>query len=99
MHENLSVSERRSIAGLASLLYLTLIGYKAAVPQFAVSHFPQLKSFMNLQLFIGNWIEIVLKEDHNLDNHVEFMAISGIMEYPISVSNSVRFHVECNVIA
>ncbi|XP_024389897.1 uncharacterized protein [Physcomitrium patens] len=36
MHENLSVSERRSIAGLASLLYLTLIGYKAAVPQFAV---------------------------------------------------------------
>lgn len=36
MHEQLSVSERRSIAGLASLLYLTLTGYKAAVPQFAV---------------------------------------------------------------
>lgn len=38
MHEQLSVSERRSIAGLASLLYLTLTGYKAAVSQFAVSH-------------------------------------------------------------
>lgn len=37
MHEQLSVSERRGIAGLASLLYLTLTGYKAAVPQFAVS--------------------------------------------------------------
>jgi hypothetical protein len=37
MHEQLSVSERRAIAGLASLLYLTLTGYKAAVPQFAVS--------------------------------------------------------------
>lgn len=36
MHEQLSVNERRSIAGLASLLYLTLTGYKAAVPQFAV---------------------------------------------------------------
>lgn len=36
MHEQLSVSERRGIAGLASLLYLTLTGYKAAVPQFAV---------------------------------------------------------------
>jgi hypothetical protein len=38
MHEQLSVSERRAIAGLASLLYLTLTGYKAAVSQFAVSH-------------------------------------------------------------
>ena len=37
MHEQLSLSERRGIAGLASLLYLTLTGYKAAVPQFAVS--------------------------------------------------------------
>lgn len=37
MHEQLSLAERRSIAGLASLLYLTLTGYKAAVPQFAVS--------------------------------------------------------------
>lgn len=36
LHEQLSVSERRSIAGLASLLYLTLTGYKAAVSQFAV---------------------------------------------------------------
>ncbi|KAH7295927.1 hypothetical protein KP509_27G070800 [Ceratopteris richardii] len=36
MYEQLSVSERRSIAGLSSLLYLTLTGYKAAVPQFAV---------------------------------------------------------------
>ncbi|KAG0593519.1 hypothetical protein KC19_1G335600 [Ceratodon purpureus] len=36
MHEQLSVSERRSIAGLASLLYLTLTGYKAAVSQFSV---------------------------------------------------------------
>ncbi|KAJ7299216.1 hypothetical protein O6H91_Y273700 [Diphasiastrum complanatum] len=36
MHEQLSLSERRSIAGLSSLLYLTLTGYKAAVPQFAV---------------------------------------------------------------
>ncbi|BFI25728.1 hypothetical protein MPTK2_1g23790 [Marchantia polymorpha subsp. ruderalis] len=36
MHEQLSIAERRSIAGLASLLYLTLTGYKAAVPQFAV---------------------------------------------------------------
>ncbi|KAL2652331.1 hypothetical protein R1flu_020459 [Riccia fluitans] len=36
MHEQLSITERRSIAGLASLLYLTLTGYKAAVPQFTV---------------------------------------------------------------
>lgn len=36
MYEQLSVSERRSIAGLSSLLYLTLTGYKAAVPQFSV---------------------------------------------------------------
>ncbi|XP_002962167.2 uncharacterized protein LOC9658269 [Selaginella moellendorffii] len=36
MHEQLSISERRSIAGLGSLLYLTLTGYKAAVPQFAI---------------------------------------------------------------
>lgn len=36
MHEHLSVSERRNIAGLASLLYLTLTGYKAAIPQFAI---------------------------------------------------------------
>ncbi|MCO5589203.1 hypothetical protein L7F22_043169 [Adiantum nelumboides] len=36
MYEQLSISERRSIAGLSSLLYLTLTGYKAAVPQFAV---------------------------------------------------------------
>lgn len=36
MHEQLSTSERRTIAGLVSLLYLTLTGYKAAVPQFAV---------------------------------------------------------------
>jgi hypothetical protein len=37
MHEQLSLTERRSVAGLTSLLYLTLTGYKAAVPQFAVS--------------------------------------------------------------
>lgn len=37
MHEQLSPTERRSVAGLTSLLYLTLTGYKAAVPQFAVS--------------------------------------------------------------
>ena len=37
MHEHLSLTERRSVAGLTSLLYLTLTGYKAAVPQFAVS--------------------------------------------------------------
>ncbi|XP_057864919.1 uncharacterized protein LOC131072698 isoform X2 [Cryptomeria japonica] len=36
MHEQLSISERRSIAGMVSLLYLTLTGYKAAVPQFSV---------------------------------------------------------------
>eukprot|EP01018_Ginkgo_biloba_P001767 Gb_16759 [translate_table: standard] len=36
MHEQLSISERRTTAGLASILYLTLTGYKAAVPQFAV---------------------------------------------------------------
>lgn len=36
MHEQLSLTERRSVAGLTSLLYLTLTGYKAAVPQFAV---------------------------------------------------------------
>lgn len=36
MHEQLTITERRSIAGLASLLYLTLTGYKAAVPQFGV---------------------------------------------------------------
>ncbi|XP_024372633.1 uncharacterized protein [Physcomitrium patens] len=36
MHDQLPVTERRSIAGLASLLYLTLTGYKAAVPQFTV---------------------------------------------------------------
>jgi hypothetical protein len=37
MHEQLSLTERRSVAGLTSLLYLTLTGYKAALPQFAVS--------------------------------------------------------------
>jgi hypothetical protein len=37
MHEQLAIQERRTIAGLASLLYLILTGYKAAVPQFAVS--------------------------------------------------------------
>ena len=37
MHEQLSLTERRTVAGLTSLLYLTLTGYKAAVPQFAVS--------------------------------------------------------------
>jgi len=36
MHEQLAIQERRTIAGLASLLYLILTGYKAAVPQFAV---------------------------------------------------------------
>ncbi|KAG0578025.1 hypothetical protein KC19_5G198800 [Ceratodon purpureus] len=36
MHEQLSLTERRTVAGLTSLLYLTLTGYKAAVPQFAV---------------------------------------------------------------
>lgn len=36
MHEQLSPTERRSVAGLTSLLYLTLTGYKAAVPQFAI---------------------------------------------------------------
>jgi hypothetical protein len=36
MHEQLAKQERRTIAGLASLLYLILTGYKAAVPQFAV---------------------------------------------------------------
>eukprot|EP00897_Mesotaenium_endlicherianum_P000510 jgi/Mesen1/1045/ME000122S00038 len=35
-HEQLSLSARRSIAGLASLLYLALTGYKAAVPHFSV---------------------------------------------------------------
>eukprot|EP00850_Spirogloea_muscicola_P013997 SM000098S25077 [mRNA] locus=s98:64646:67548:- [translate_table: standard] len=35
-HEQLSLADRRNIAGLASLLYLTLTGYKASVPQFAV---------------------------------------------------------------
>lgn len=37
MHEQLSLTERRRVAGLTSLLYLTLTGYKAALPQFAVS--------------------------------------------------------------
>ena len=37
MHEQLSTSKRYTIAGLLSLLYLTLIGYKAPVPQFVVS--------------------------------------------------------------
>lgn len=36
MCEQLPVSERRSIAGLSSILYLTLTGYKAAVPQFTI---------------------------------------------------------------
>ncbi|KAJ7525471.1 hypothetical protein O6H91_17G052800 [Diphasiastrum complanatum] len=36
MHEQLSVADRRSIAGLASVLYIALTGYRAAVPQFAV---------------------------------------------------------------
>ncbi|KAH9307949.1 hypothetical protein KI387_035860 [Taxus chinensis] len=36
MHEQLSTFERRTIAGMVSLLYLTLTGYKAAVPQFSV---------------------------------------------------------------
>jgi hypothetical protein len=36
-HEQLTLTERRKIAGLAGLLYLTLTGYKAAIPQFSVS--------------------------------------------------------------
>lgn len=37
MQEQLSLAQRRSAASLTSLLYLILTGYKAAVPQFAVS--------------------------------------------------------------
>ncbi|CAM6105389.1 unnamed protein product [Calypogeia fissa] len=36
MREHLSLSDRNSIAGLASLLYLLLTGYKADIPQFVV---------------------------------------------------------------
>ncbi|GAQ89821.1 hypothetical protein KFL_005660050 [Klebsormidium nitens] len=35
-HEQLTLTERRKIAVLAGLLYLTLTGYKAALPQFSV---------------------------------------------------------------
>ena len=47
MHEQLSLTERRSVAGLTLVLYLTLTGYKAAAPQFSVST-PYLK-LINLQ--------------------------------------------------
>ncbi|CAD6340729.1 unnamed protein product [Miscanthus lutarioriparius] len=38
MCERLSIRERRTTAALGCLLYLSLIGYKAAVPYFTVSH-------------------------------------------------------------
>jgi hypothetical protein len=37
MCERLSIRERRTTAVLGCLLYLSLIGYKAAVPYFTVS--------------------------------------------------------------
>jgi hypothetical protein len=38
--ERLSIRERRTTAALGCLLYLSLIGYKAAVPYFTVSPGP-----------------------------------------------------------
>eukprot|EP01018_Ginkgo_biloba_P019422 Gb_16579 [translate_table: standard] len=59
MHEQLSASERRTIAGLTSLLYLTLTGYKAAVPQFARSlqpYFCNLSWSLNVLIWISSFI-------------------------------------------
>lgn len=55
MHEQLAVTDRRSIAGLASLLYLTLTGYKAAVPQFAVRNYKNLSCKGKIILQNGNY--------------------------------------------
>ena len=68
MHEQLAVTDRRSIAGLASLLYLTLTGYKAAVPQFAVRNtktFLQGKSHFKMETTVTVYLQSSLERNPN----------------------------------
>ncbi|KAG6480320.1 hypothetical protein ZIOFF_063820 [Zingiber officinale] len=67
IYERLSVRERRKTAALGFILYLTLVGYKAAVPYFTVEHLWKFQTAMQFVALVE--VMIYLNVDETLDNY------------------------------
>ncbi|ONK69122.1 uncharacterized protein A4U43_C05F19580 [Asparagus officinalis] len=79
MYERMSLAERRKTAGLACIVYLTLVGYKAAVPYFTV--------LMLLNYFLSFYVIFryisqnlfILREQLNSIDHGDMQTMHGAL--------------------
>ncbi|XP_015694550.1 uncharacterized protein LOC102719639 isoform X1 [Oryza brachyantha] len=79
MCERLSIRERRTTAGLGCLLYLSLIGYKAAVPYFTV--FLLINYFMSFYIIFRRTSQnlLVLREQLNFIEEEDMHSLHGAL--------------------
>ncbi|EEC71264.1 hypothetical protein OsI_03254 [Oryza sativa Indica Group] len=79
MCERLSIRERRTTAGLGCLLYLSLIGYKAAVPYFTV--FLLINYFMSFYIIFRRTSQnlMVLREQLNFIEEEDIHSLHGAL--------------------
>ncbi|EMS49205.1 hypothetical protein TRIUR3_28670 [Triticum urartu] len=79
MYERLSIRERRTTAGLGCLLYLSLIGYKAAVPYF--TGFLLMNYFASFYIIFRRTSQclLVLREQLNFVEEEDIHSLHGTL--------------------
>lgn len=79
MYERLSIRERRTTAGLGCLLYLSLIGYKAAVPYF--TGFLLINYFASFYIIFRRTSQclLVLREQLNFVEEEDIHSLHGTL--------------------
>uniref|UniRef100_A0A453FDJ7 THH1/TOM1/TOM3 domain-containing protein n=1 Tax=Aegilops tauschii subsp. strangulata TaxID=200361 RepID=A0A453FDJ7_AEGTS len=79
MYERLSIRERRTTAGLGCLLYLSLIGYKAAVPYF--TGFLLMNYFASFYIIFCRTSQclLVLREQLNFVEEEDIHSLHGTL--------------------
>ncbi|KAF0921151.1 hypothetical protein E2562_039080 [Oryza meyeriana var. granulata] len=99
MCERLSIRERRTTAGLGCLLYLSLIGYKAAVPYFTV--FLLISYFMSFYIIFRRTSQnlLVLREQLNFIEEEDVHSLHGALNTKYTMFKRFQATMQVAVVA